>query len=274
MKRFAATIALIAAVLALTSCMHQSQRHQRGSVVDYLYPKNSKEVVSPSIPKLSLPLTVGIAFVPGSHNRHDQGMTEDERLALMGQVAAHFESLKFVKKIELIPSAYLRNNGGFANLDQVSKMHGVDVVALLSYDQSQFTTEGITSITYWTLIGAYVIPGEKNDTHTMLDAAVFDVRSRKLLFRAPGVSHVKGRSTPINLDEQLRDDSVEGYELARTDMVANLKLELERFKKKIKDQPKDYQVVHKPGYDGAGTTGVGFAAILVFFGLLAHRRRG
>ena len=39
--------------------------------------------------------------------------------------------------------------------------------------KKQFTDEGLASFAYWTIIGAYIIPGEKNDTHTMLDAVVY-----------------------------------------------------------------------------------------------------
>jgi len=98
---------------------------------------------------------------------------------------------------------------------------------LLSYDQTQFTEEGLASITYWTIVGAYIIPGEKNDTHTMVDAAVYDIQSRKMLFRAPGISHIKGLSTPVNLNEELRDDSIEGFKEASVDVIKNLDLQLD-----------------------------------------------
>jgi rhombotail lipoprotein len=90
-------------------------------------------------------------------------------------------------------------------------MYNVDVVALLSYDQAQFTDEGALSLTYLTIVGAYLVPAEKNDTHTMLDAVVYDIRSRKMLFRAPGTSQIKGHATLMNLSEQRRKDSDAGF---------------------------------------------------------------
>lgn len=66
------------------------------------------------------------------------------------------------------------------------------------------------------------MPGEKNDTHTMLDAAVYDIRSRKMLFRAPGTSHIKAHATLANLSEQRRSDSAVGFKKAATQMIANL----------------------------------------------------
>ena len=111
------------------------------------------------------------------------------------------------------------------------------MIALLSYDQVQFTRDDALSITYWTLVGAYVVPGEKNDTHTLIDAAVFDIPSRKLLFRAPGTSMVKGRAAPINLEAKLARDSARGFDAAGEDMIANLDVALADFQVRVKERP-------------------------------------
>jgi len=123
----------------------------------------------------------------------------------------------------------------------------------------------LASITYWTLIGAYVIPGEKNDTHTMLDAAVYDIKSRKMLFRAPGTSHIKSRATPVNLTEQLRIDSQQGFQQASRDMIVNLDEQLQLFKAKVKESPQDFKIAHKPGYSGGGSLDAVFVILMVVF---------
>jgi len=185
----------------------------------------------------------------------------------MDEVSKHFKKYEFVKEIELIPSPYLTEKGSFANLDQIRTMYGVDVIALLSYDQTQFTDEGLASMTYWTIIGAYIIPGEKNDTHTMVDAVVYDVQSRKMLFRAPGISHIKGLATPVNLNEELRADSIQGFKEASAEVVKNLDIQLDLFKEKIKEQPEAYKVVHKPGYTGGGSLDISFIIFLLISGV-------
>ena len=159
----------------------------------------------------------------------------------------------FVKTIDIIPSAYLIPKGGFANLDQIHTMYGSDLIALLSYDQTQFTDEGLASFTYWTLIGAYLVRGEKNDTHTMMDAAVYDIKSRKMLFRAPGISTIKSKATLVNLSEQLRKDALEGFKQASTDLIKNLDQQLTLFRAKVKEAPQDYKIVKTSGYTGGGS---------------------
>ncbi len=253
-------LALCMLALAVSACMGQQIR-ARSSVVDYLYPGRAATVVEPSTPVLKLPVKVGIAFVPEqapsarggiflAQVRGGEALTETRKAELLERVAAHFRKHDFVSDIEVIPSAYLTPGGGFANLDQIRTMYGVDVIALVSYDQVQFTDEGLASIAYWTLVGAYMISGEKNDTSTMLDTVVYDIPSRKMLFRAPGTSKVKGRATPINLSEELRADSERGFELATDRMIANLDRELERFRERVRRNPEAVKIVHRPGFGG------------------------
>ncbi|UCD78710.1 MAG: rhombotarget lipoprotein [Desulfobacterales bacterium] len=263
-RNYSLMLLILLVCVAFMGCAHQTKRHHSSSVYEYLYSDKEGHIESPSIPILSLPLRVGIAFVPETGGRHDT-LTEKDKMDLMNEVAKHFKKYKFVKDIELIPSAYLTGKGSFANLDQIRTMYGVDAIALLSYDQTQFTEEGLASITYWTIVGAYIIPGEKNDTHTMVDAAVYDIQSRKMLFRAPGISHVKGLSTPINLDEELRADSIQGFKEASADVIKNLDMQLESFKEKVKEQPEEYKVVHKPGYTGGGSLD---ASVIILISIL------
>lgn len=251
---------LVTAVLlgSLLSGCATGKIHQATSVVDYLY-ADQTEAAKPGVTELALPLRIGVAFVPGPSQRSGRSspiqkfnssfvLTERQRMDLMKEVANHFKPYPFVDAIELIPSGYLTPRGGFANLDQLRTMYGVDVVALLSYDQAQFTDEGALSLTYLTLVGAYIVPAEKNDTHTMLDAAVYDIRSRKMLFRAPGTSHIKGRATLANLGEQRRADSEAGFKQAAAEMIANLDEQLALFRQRAQERPQEYKVTRPANY--------------------------
>ena len=259
---------IVTLIFLLTGCyaFHGRQNRYASSVVDYLYPYRNV-VEQPSIPHLSLPLRVGVAFVPETFTGPVAGrLSRKDKMDLMKRISAEFKAMKFVKDIELIPTDYLTRGGGFANLDQIKTMYNIDVIALLSYDQIQHTDEGMLSFSYLTIIGSYVIKGEKNDTNTMVDAVVYDIPSRKMLFRAPGTSHIKGSSTPVNLSEQLRDDSMQGFNKAADDLVINLKDELDRFKEKVKETPQAYHVAHKSGYTGGGSLGGIYSVILLILG--------
>lgn len=238
----------------LSGCATGSTKHAT-SVVEYLYPDSKDPIEKPSIPKLHVPLRVGIAFVPGKGGGTfgrsnmfqeyavDFSLSEERKSALMKVVADHFKRYEFIKDIQLIPSTELIEHGSFANLDQIRSKHEIDVIALLSYDQVQFTDEGVASITYLTLIGGYLVPGEKNDTHTLMDAAIYDINSHKMLFRAPGNSHIKSNAIPANISASLRQDSEVGFERAAQDMIVNLDEQLTKFRQHVKDSPDQFKVI-------------------------------
>jgi len=270
-----------------------TQARYYSSVVDYLYPGQSEPIEHPAVPVMTIPIKVGVAFVPDVSSRRERNfwqelmpgmtrapsgmvLTEKQKVDLMQEVSDHFRKYPFIRSIEIIPSAYLTPRGSFANLDQIRTMYGVDAIALLAYDQVQFTDEGAASFLYWTIVGTYVVPAEKNTTQTMMDAVIFDIKSRKMLFRAPGVSQIKGNATPVNLSEELRLDSERGFQRAAKELISNLDQQLALFKERIKKEPEEYKVVHRPGYSGGGSLGAVFPALLALVGgytWLRRRRR-
>ena len=249
--------ALIAGLaLALAGCASwypQQGAKQAGSIVDYLYP-DAKEApqMEPTVTYLRPPVRVGIAFVPGGG--WQAGLPEADRTKLLERVKASFARYGFIGNIEVIPTQYLREKGGFTNLEQVARMFNVEVMALLSYDQVQFNDSNALSVLYWTIIGAYVIHGDQYDIQTMVDASVFDVRSRKLLFRAPGTSQIKGSASMAGFSERARAGRLEGYNKAVDELIPQLQSELEGFKERIKNDA-NFKVENKPGYTGGGDLG-------------------
>src|SRR5438034_8705765 len=139
------------ALLSLVIAACATTTRNATSVVDYLYPDSNK-AETPSVPVLTLPLRVAIAFTPGDSSVSRSGtsrairplnlrsggqfiLTEKKRQDLMQEVANHFKKYPFVKDIEIIPSAYLSPRGSFANLDQIKTMYGErDRAALIRPD--------------------------------------------------------------------------------------------------------------------------------------------
>ena len=252
----------------------QRQKHQASSVVGFLYPGQAEPLPPAGLPVLRLPLRVGVAFVPAGGPRNGggyvspDGITEAQKATLLQRVADEFKGRDYIEHIELVPTSYLRPGGGFTSLDQVRGLLGVDVIALVAYDQVQFTDENILSLSYWTIVGAYLFHGNKNDTSTLLEAAVYDIPSRHLLFRAPGVSGVQGGSAAVYVNENLRADSARGFDLATTEQIANLKAQLEGFRERVKQSPDAVaHIEHKPGYIGVGDLGGAFFAALALLAL-------
>ena len=187
-KRLLAIALLLPALSACSTILGTSSEARNGtssSLVEFLYPNGEVPPdVDDRVPHMHLPLRVGIAFVPGSS---DNGPSKAEEARLLEEVADAFRERQYVNSIEAIPAHYLRRNMGMTRVQQVADMFDLDVIALVSYNQHRFSAERDSSIFYWTIIGAAVVKGNSNEVQTLIDTAVFDVGTSKLLFRAPGM---------------------------------------------------------------------------------------
>ena len=85
MKRITLITTGIVAALAV-GCA--TQRVQRASIVDFLYPNKERPVETATIPTLSLPMDVDIVFVPEKSPDQESALTEKEKVALMERVGA------------------------------------------------------------------------------------------------------------------------------------------------------------------------------------------
>jgi len=242
------------------------------SLVDYLYPSGEiPPVVDSNLPFLSLPVRVGIAFVP-SLNSED--ITAAEKQVLMEHVADAFRDRDYVQSIEAIPETYMKSSKGVQGMRQVAGLYGIDIMALVSYDQISFSGERDSALLYWTIVGALVVKGNTNEVHTMIDTAVFDVATAKLLFRAPG-THTKQRNvTLLESGQDLRHLRSAGFVAANDNMIVNLDQELEGFRAAVEGGDRA-QVAWREGSGGGGSTTLPVITLLLLVALAgkAARRR-
>ena len=219
---------------------------QSASIVEYLYPAASAAPkMEPGIALLRPPARVGLAFVPADAKA--RSLPETEKMKLLERTRAAFARQPYVGAIEIIPTQYLRAGGGFDNLQQVSRLFNVDIMAMVSYDQVHFTDTNSLALLYWTIVGAYVVNGNEFDIKTMLDISVFDVASRKLLFRAPGTSQINGGSNWANYSERARAAQIDGYQKAVDQLIPQLNTEIEAFRERLKAAA-DIKLEPLPGY--------------------------
>jgi rhombotail lipoprotein len=274
------SLVLLVVIISLTACTrawHElgGDRNRGGissSLVDYLYPGGEEPApYDETIPQLNLPLRVGLAFVPSSQ-RYTEGLSEAHKLVLLNRVKDAFKEREFIKNISIIPDTYLRSSKGFKTIDQIARIYGLDTIALVSYDQVSYTEDTKASILYWTIIGAYFIKGSANDVQTFVDTSVFDVKTHKLLFRAPGLDVSKGTSTLINTIEESRKRRAESFDNAMADMTQNLDNELNVFVERVKKE-QVAKVVHRPGYSGGGGALGWFSLLPLLLWQLSLRRR-
>ena len=268
-------LGLLLAALLVTACAglfgSGGRQGVSSSLVDYLYPQG--EVPPPQdgrVPNLNLPLNVGLAFVP-SRAGSDQVLTEAYRVDLLNRVKAAFAGRDYIREITVIPDAYMRSGNGFAALEQTARLYNIDVMALVSYDQVAHSDETKAAFLYWTIVGAYLVEGNKNEVQTFVDTAVFDVPTRKLLFRAPGVNKVTSSSTLVDVERDTRKAREGGFEKAMADMTVSLDKELGVFKERIKTDRS--VIVSRAGNPGGGGASdfVWLAMLLLLVGVSGYR---
>jgi rhombotail lipoprotein len=276
-RRLFLLVALLPLVTACSSLLfgagyEKTRQGASSSLVDFLYPEGDvPPTVDDRLPQLSLPLRVGIAFVPPAG---DAAISAAEQQALMEHVAQAFRDREYVLSIEAIPEAYMRSARGVHGMRQVASLYDVDIMALVSYDQISFSGERDSAIMYWTIIGALVFKGNTNEVQTMIDTAVFDVSTAKLLFRAPGTFRQQRNATLMDNTRDLRKLRQEGFAGATDDMIVNLDGELAQFQDGIK-QGERAQVAWRSGYGGGGSVSwqLLVLVLLIVLGIKASGRR-
>ncbi|MEM6818892.1 MAG: rhombotarget lipoprotein [Pseudomonadota bacterium] len=233
------------------------------SLVEYLYPEGEiPPDVATRVPHLELPLKVGLAFVP-SRGLSYQGPSMADRTRLLEDVRQQFVGLDYVDEIRVIPETYLRGARGASGMQQVARAFDVDVMALISYDQITTTRANNQSLMYWTIVGAYIFEGTDHDTRTFVDLAVVDVKTQKLLLRAPGFDERRGDVTLVRADESIRRTSLGAMQMATDQMQQNLAVELVRFEERMKTKPDDIQVSYRGGGGALGVSALLFLIVLV-----------
>jgi rhombotail lipoprotein len=284
MARFPLLFAVLLTVLFNSSCA--TTKRLKTNALDFLYPSGT-EAIAPTDVKLNLPVRVGLAFAPASGGWEDV-FGETQKQALLSRIAAAFEDNGNISSVEVIPTSYLSKQGGFDNLDRLSVAFGIDLIALISYDQIQFSDTGRSSWAYWTLVGVYFVKGEKNETRTLLDAVIYDIPSRAMLFHATGQNKAAGKSTPIDIRKDLRERSNESFEQATDDLIVQLDKALEAFGEQASTgtvrgagtpaiaiyDASGTEITSGGGGSGAGAFGIPTllgTALLISLGLLGRR---
>ena len=274
MKRF---LAVVAATLMLAGCASFGSKDRSGvsgSLVDFLYPKGeAPEAIPDEVPRLQVPLTVGLAFVPTRGGCHGCSAPSAVLQAeLLEGVRKRFADRTYIREIKVIPETYLRGGKGFTTLEQLSRLYGFDVIALVSYDQVALSNQRTSSLLYWTIVGAYVVKGNVNDVHTFVDTAVLDVKTRKLLLRAPGIDVRAFNATAIENDRAVVQQQGEALRAATEQMIANLDAELATFRERIKAD-NSVIVTRRPDSGGGGAGSMGWLSLGMLLLALPLRRR-
>jgi rhombotail lipoprotein len=238
---------LVGLLAGCASMEGDTKQRQVASMLGFLFPGKEAPAPSTAVAVINVPFRIGVAFVPDSGSAEFR-LSENDRLRLAGQVRDAFRNYPFIQSIEAVPSLYLEHGGGFDNLDRIASLLRLDVVALISYDQVQFSGANSWSFLYWTGIGAYLVEGDKYDVMTAVETAVFDIKSRRMLMRAAGTSTIKGEATWVGFKERSRAARTASFESSVKQMIDQLHTAVRYFRERAPKDP-NIRLVLPPGYN-------------------------
>ncbi len=234
-----------------------SRSHADGtsSLVEFLYPKGEAPPAQNAIPNLSLPLRVGLAFLPARGGGSGLGPDAAQREVLLRSIAERFAGRRFVSGVVIVPDYYLQP--GAASLEALQRLYQVDVLALVSYDQVGYATDRPGSLSYLTIVGAFVVRGTHNEATTLVDLAVVDPKTRSLLLRAGGTDMQARNSSWIDSPGDQLAQARSGYVAATGRLIDNFDLALKQFEIDVQQQRAPVRVSWAGGggaLDGAWLT--------------------
>jgi rhombotail lipoprotein len=249
-------------------------RGSTSSLVEFLYPAGAPPPAN-TIPQLHIPLRVGLAFLPSRPGNRVTALDALQKQDLLERIRQRFSSRQFVSEIVIIPDYYFATARGYSGLEGVQRLLNVDLIALVSYDQVTRQNDNTLSLTYWTILGAYIIPGTSRDTATLMDLAVVDPTTQSLVLRAGGTSSGRGSSTLVDANLYARKASVAGFEAATTELIKNFDAALISFENDVRAGKANVRVVRRNGgTGGAGAFSVPDAAMLALLLIAALCRIG
>jgi rhombotail lipoprotein len=242
--RAAVLLSLLVAVLpGCTPFKRTEEARNASSLVDFLYrgydvPQHS------TIPRLRTPLRVGLAFLPKSIGQ-EEALSGAQKEELLEQIRHRFLDRKFVSEIVIIPDYYLKTAHGFTGLEGVQRLYSIDLMALVSYDQVRNVDDNRLSLSYLTIVGAYIVKGNDHDVTTLVDMAVVDPATRSLVLRAGGTDTRHGSSTLIERKQQLRNASAKSFNAATGQLVENFDAALLKFEADVRSGKANVRVTER-----------------------------
>ena len=253
------------------ACFSSCQRHAQNatSLVEFLYPNGAPPPAQDAQPQLHLPLRVGLAFLP-SNGEARIGPDAAQKEALLQEIRKRFVSRKFIAEIVLIPDYYLQGKRGFEGLEGVQRIYGIDLMALVSYDQVAHEDDNRWSLGYMTIVGAYVLKGTRHDVSTLVDLAVVDPATHSLVLRAGGFDTRHGTVTLVDENRRLRETATQAFAAATQQMIDHFDSALTAFETEVRDGKANVRVVSNHGKptSGGGLGSIDWLALL-FLGPIA-----
>jgi rhombotail lipoprotein len=252
-------LGLFAGVLvavALAGCAHNGQVRESSSMsLDKVIESARDSRVASDKSPLTFPASVAILMVPGD------GQVPETVLHQAAEVLKRqlLENKKYIGSVSIV-SAFDVNKK--MTLEQVRASYAADVVILIFYHQDQRTVQsGPAALLDAAIVPAFVVPGVKVHTATLIEGVVAHIPSNAVIFRTSGHEDRNSYSTSYSVENVGAAASVDSFNEAMVDFGKSLSNTLDQFDHfDFSKAPSMTALVESSGESGSAAGGSGEAA--------------
>lgn len=168
---------------------------------------------------LVFPSTIAILMVPSP----DTNMVPNSTLRLAAEELKQelLKNDKYINGVIVVSNSDIKEK---ITLKTLRKMYGVDIVAIISYQQDQRSSRNsFLSFLDLAIVPAYTIPSVKVTTSTVVDGKIVHIPSNAIIFRASGLNERSTHMTPVSSQENgTNEESIEGLKASIIDLGENV----------------------------------------------------
>ncbi len=215
---------MVLVAVALAGCAHNGRVRESSSMsLDKLIESAKDSRVAHDKSPLSFPASVAILMVPGD------GQVTDTVLHQAAVELKHvlLENKKYIGSVSIV-SVFDVNKK--VTLEQVRASYAADIVILIFYNQNQRTMQsGPAALLDAAIIPAFVVPGVKVHTATLIEGVVAHIPSNAVIFRTSGHEERDSYSTSYSEENVAAAASVDSFNAAMVDFGNSLSSTLDKF---------------------------------------------
>jgi len=209
---------IVLLIISLQGCVIGPRSSASQSLSQILEPVTDS-LVSVDKEPLVFPSTIAILMVP-SPNTH---MVPNSTLRLAAEELKQelLKNDKYINGVIVVSNSDIQEK---ITLKTLRDMYGVDIVAIISYQQDQRSSRNsFLSFLDLAIVPAYTIPSVKVTTSTVVDGKIVHIPSNAIIFRASGLNEQSTHMTPVSSQENgSNEESIKGLTASIIDLGENV----------------------------------------------------
>jgi rhombotail lipoprotein len=223
-RRTLGLLIMVLVAVALAGCAHNGRVRESSSMsLDKVIESAKDSRITPVKLPLSFPASVAILMVPSDGQVPETVMHQ----AAEGLKQQLLENKKYIGSVSIVSTFDVNKK---MTLEQVRASYAADIVILIFYHQDQRTVQsGPAALLDAMIVPAFVVPGVKVHTATLIEGVVAHIPSNAVIFRTSGHEERTSYSTSYSEENVSAAASVDSFNAAIVDFGKSLSNTLNQF---------------------------------------------